>query len=258
MKKYIKEFLYFGFKQAYASIFGGILLAAILLTKFFWQDDFTIARYDFLFAFAVTSQIFLLLFKLENYQELKVILLFHVIGTIMEVFKTHVGSWVYPEANIIRIGGVPLFTGFMYSAVGSYIARAWKIFDFQFSNYPPKIYSLFLCVAIYINFFTHHYIWDFRYVLFICTFILFCKTRIYFKLEKTYRWMHLLIGFGLVSFFIWIAENFGTLGNIWLYPNQKEVWELVSFTKMGSWYLLMIISFVFVTLIHDIKRINEK
>lgn len=47
-----------------------------------------------------------------------VITIFHVVGTAMEVFKTHAGSWVYPEENFFRIGGVPLFSGFMYAAVG--------------------------------------------------------------------------------------------------------------------------------------------
>ncbi len=31
-------------------------------------------------------------------------------------------SWIYPEALFLRIAGVPLFSGFMYAAVGSYIA----------------------------------------------------------------------------------------------------------------------------------------
>ena len=42
------------------------------------------------------------------------IAIFHVVGTAMEVFKTAVGSWIYPGDAFFRIGGVPLFTGFMY------------------------------------------------------------------------------------------------------------------------------------------------
>ena len=64
--------------------------------------------------------------------EAKVILMFHAVGTVMEIFKTSAGSWIYPEANLLRIGGVPLFTGFMYAAVGSYLARVWRLFDFRF------------------------------------------------------------------------------------------------------------------------------
>jgi uncharacterized membrane protein YoaT (DUF817 family) len=32
---------------------------------------------------------------------------------------------------------VPLFTGFMYAAIGSYIARCWRLFDFRFTRHPP-------------------------------------------------------------------------------------------------------------------------
>ncbi|MGR5503916.1 DUF817 family protein, partial [Vibrio sp. DNB22_10_4] len=84
-------------------------------------------------------QIALLWLKLETWDEAKVILMFHVAGTGMEVFKTAVGSWIYPEASLLRIGGVPLFTGFMYASVGSYIARAWREFDLRFSHHPPLV-----------------------------------------------------------------------------------------------------------------------
>ena len=61
--------------------------------------------------------------------------------------------------------------------------------------------------------------------------------------------MPLLIGFVLVALFIWFAENIGTLSRAWVYPNQTDGWEPVSIGKLGSWLLLMIISFVLVTFI---------
>ena len=61
----------------------------------------------------------LLLLKMERIAEAKVILIFHVAATTMELFKTAKGSWIYPEPNLVRIMGVPLFSGFLYSAVGS-------------------------------------------------------------------------------------------------------------------------------------------
>ena len=71
----------------------------------------------------------MLAFRLETWAEARVILVFHVVGTIMELFKTAAGSWIYPEPSILRIADVPLFSGFMYAAVGSYIARIWRIFE---------------------------------------------------------------------------------------------------------------------------------
>ena len=64
-------------------------------------------------------------------------ILVFVVGTAMEVFKTSMGSWTYPEAAIFRIEGVPLFSGFMYATVGSYLARVSRLFDFRFTRHPP-------------------------------------------------------------------------------------------------------------------------
>jgi uncharacterized membrane protein YoaT (DUF817 family) len=58
------------------------------------------------------------------------------------------------------------------------------------------------------------------------------------------------LGFFLVALFIWFAENIGTFARAWTYPGQETGWEPVSLAKLGSWYLLMIISFVLVSLIH--------
>jgi uncharacterized membrane protein YoaT (DUF817 family) len=117
------EFLRFGIKEGWACLFGGLMCALLIGTYLFYPKGVALARYDFLVLAAVAIQIALLAFKLETLEEAKVILLFHVVGTAMEVFKTQVGSWIYPEPSVLRIAGVPLFTGFMYAAVGSYLAR---------------------------------------------------------------------------------------------------------------------------------------
>ncbi len=246
----LSEFLHFGFKQAWACLFGGLMLAALVITKLLWSPDLPLSRYDFMFIFAIAVQIAFVRLRLETPQEIKVIFIFHIVGTVMEIFKTHMGSWAYPEENLIRIGGVPLFSGFMYSAVGSYIARVWRIFDFKFTNYPRRDLTVLLCALIYINFFTHHFTADIRQFLFAFTIILYARTWVYYKPHETYQKMPLLLGFFLVSFFIWIAENAGTFAAAWRYPDQTHEWTIVSPHKMGAWFLLMIISFVLVTLLH--------
>lgn len=238
-------------------MFAGLMLAAILLTKWFWPEQTVLARYDFLLIWAIVIQLIMVSFKLEHPNEIKVILIFHLVGTVMEIFKTHVGSWNYPEENWARIGGVPLFTGFMYGAVGSYIARVWRIFDFRYTGYPPIWTTIFLSVLIYINFFTHHYTIDIRNGLFAVAILLFSRTWIHFKPHQHHRKMPLLVGFVLVSFFIWIAENLGTFAAAWTYPDQADGWNVVSLAKMGSWLLLMIISFVLVTLVHPLKTMPQ-
>ncbi|PTY36518.1 hypothetical protein BGP77_04265 [Saccharospirillum sp. MSK14-1] len=244
----------FGLKQAYACLFGGFLLLIMLVTHFWYPLD-TLHRYDFIFIAAIVAQIVLLATGLETWRESVVILVFHWVATVMELFKTSdaIGSWVYPEPAFFQIANVPLFTGFMYSAVGSYIARIWRIFDFRFSHYPPTWTTVILVVFIYLNFFTHHYWWDMRWLLVGLTGWLFYRSVIFFKVYETYRRMPLLVGWLLVALFIWLAENLATYANIWIYPNQSDQWQLVSLSKLSSWYLLMLLSFVLVSLINRVE-----
>ena len=167
--RFLFEFLMFGIKQAWACLFGGIMVALVFGTHYLWPRDAPLARYDFLVLAAVAVQAAMLGFRLESWNEAKVIFAFHVTGTVMELFKIQAGSWIYPEPGILRIGMVPLFSGFMYAAVGSYLARVWRIFDFRFSHYPPVWTTVLLALAIYVNFFTHHWWPDVRLGLFAVT-----------------------------------------------------------------------------------------
>ena len=180
------------------------------------------------------------------------IVVFHVIATLMELFKTSdaIASWHYPGEYVIGIGNVPLFAGFMYSAVGSYIARVWRIFDFQYSHYPPVWLTVLLAVAIYLNFFTHHYMFDLRWLLLAACVAMFFRCHIYFKIDRVHRSMPLLLGWLLVAHFIWFAENISTFANVWIYPTQREGWQPVAPAMLVSWYLLMLVSFVLVSLVN--------
>lgn len=244
------EFVVFGLKQGWACLFGGAMLFLIIATRYGWPDAAPVSRYDFLFLAALSLQIGMLLFRLETLGEAAVILIFHVVGTVMEVFKTGAGSWVYPEAAFFHIAGVPLFSGFMYASVGSYLARISRIFDMRYSGYPSRGLTLALAVVIYVNFFTHHFLPDFRLPLFAATAALYLRTRVHYRVFRHRHRMPLLVGFLLVALFIWFAENIGTWSRAWIYPAQAAGWAPVSLAKLGSWYLLMIISFVLVTLIH--------
>jgi uncharacterized membrane protein YoaT (DUF817 family) len=252
------EFLLFGFKQGWACLFGGLMLALLLATHFFYPKDAALARYDFLTLSAIAIQIGMIAFRLESWREVKVIAVFHVVGTIMELFKTSAGSWVYPERGVLHIGAVPLFSGFMYAAVGSYIARIWRIFRIRLDPYPPLWTTGVLGAAIYVNFFAHHWLPDVRIGLFVATVLLFSSARFHYTPFRTERWMPALLGFLLVALFIWFAENIGTFARAWSYPNQKHGWEMVSLAKLGSWYLLMIISVVLVSYLHGTDAPEEE
>lgn len=243
----VAELVMFILKQGWAALFGVLLLGAILISRAVWQPDWPVARYDALFVFAIGVQILFLRFRLESWEEARVIALFHLTGTAMEWFKVHAGSWAYPEPGIFKLLNVPLFSGFMYAAVGSFMARVIRLFDMVFAPFPPLWTLWALAVAIYVNFFAHHFLPDIRLVLFAATVLLFTRTRIWFRIGGWY-WMPLPLAAFLSSFALWVAENIGTLTGTWLYAGQS-VLDRVSFAKMGSWYLLLFVSFATVMVV---------
>lgn len=240
---FFKELGIFAWKEAQACLFAGAFFILLLLSYPISQVG--IARYDFLLVGAILVQLVFICFKLETWEEMRVIFLFHILGFALEAFKTNpaIGSWAYPESAFFKIGTVPLYSGFMYSAVGSYINRAWKIFGLQFTNHPPYPWSLLVSALIYLNFFTHHFIWDARWVLSGLVLLLFVNTWVHFTIVKTPRKMPLAISFVLIGFFIWVAENVSTLLGAWKYPDQSHHWAMVSPQKICCWFLLVIISF---------------
>ncbi|MCP5080756.1 MAG: DUF817 domain-containing protein [Alphaproteobacteria bacterium] len=246
---WLVEFTMFVLKQAWACLFGLLFIVMLIGTSLIWQPEWALQRYDALFVFAVTTQVLFLLLKLESWREAKVILIFHIVGTVMEVFKLHMGSWNYPEPGLVKLGGVPLFSGFMYACVGSYMARVIRIFDMRFAPYPPFWITVLLALAIYGNFFWHHFTYDIRLILFAATILIFWRTRVWFFVGRHPRWMPLPLAAFLSSFFLWLAENVGTFTGTWAYKGQAT-WQLVGFAKLGSWYLLLYVSFLLVTLVY--------
>lgn len=250
----MREFLVFGIKEAQASIFAGSFFVLLFLSSHI--PLFGLARYDFLFLSALALQAILYFAKIETKDEVKTIFLFHIVGLMLELYKTSamVGSWSYPEDAFFKIATVPLYSGFMYAAVGSYIAQAWRILKLDLTNHPWYGYMLALCTAIYINFFTNHFFWDVRLLLIPAVFILFWKTRVHFTVvEGKRRSMPLNLGFLLIAFFIWIAENISTYLGAWKYPDQVHVWNVVSTSKITSWFLMVIISFIIVAYLKHYK-----
>ncbi|HSX00980.1 MAG TPA: DUF817 domain-containing protein [Candidatus Saccharimonas sp.] len=244
----------FAVKQAWAALFGGLMLAALVLTAYVplpW-----LARYDWLFLAAIAIQAFMLLAKLERPYEVITIVTFHLTGLAMEIFKTApaIASWSYPGPAFFKVAAVPLFSGFMYAAVGSYMARAWRVFRLTFSHYPYRPATALLALAIYTNFFTHHYTYDVRYILFALILLIYGRVWVSYTINTVTRRMPLVVAFALIAFFIWVAENVGTYVKAWLYPGQLLAWHPVSLSKLGSWALLMVISYILVDLLQYARR----
>ncbi len=252
MRSIMIELWHFFIANARASYFGAFLLSVFLITEIVTIPF--ISRYDFIFLTAVGFQICALLFKFEQLKEFFVIIIFHILATGMELFKTNptIGSWAYPGIGetFFALSTVPLFSGFLYSAVGSYISRAFMYLKLTYKHFPAYYNLWILAVLIYINFFTHHFFYDLRYILFVYVVCVFFRTSIHFQVYEKVRKMPFLLAAFLTAFFVWIAENIGTFTTIWLYPSQIEYWHLVSFNKIGSWFLLLILSFALVSIIY--------
>ena len=268
---WMAETVMFFAKQAWAALFGLLFLAALIISKAVWQESWVISRFDGLFVFAIVTQAFMLWSRLESWEEARVIVIFHLTGTIMEFFKVDQGSWTYPEEAVIMIAGVPLFSGFMYASVGSYVARATRIFDMKFAPYPDLRVTFLFGALCYINFFTHQMIItipytgigpidvpDIRVPLFIASVMIFGRTRVWFFAGRRAHWMPMPLAALMCGLVLWVAEFIGTtVTATWLYAGQNR-WETVSFAKMGSWYLLLYVAFVTVTLVSRSALIPHK
>ena len=241
--------LNFGTKAASAALFGLLLLIAFAVTAPMGsQEYYGFFRYDYLLFYALSIQVCLIYLKLESWAEAKVIALFHIMAMGMEIFLTHpaIASWQYPQPAVFKLLTVPLFAGFMYSAVGSFFARSLRLYKVSFENLPRFANMLCLAVLSYLNFMTKFFIPDYRLVLFAWSIIIFWKTKLYFKLSDSRFKVPMLPILLLLAFLIWIAENISTFYKIWLYPSQVDAWHMVGWGKLGSWYLLLLLSLVLV------------
>lgn len=250
--EFIRKLWVFGYHQALSCIFPVMIFGALGLTKVVEIPG--LPRYDLILLICVLAQIGMLVSKLETWDELKVICVFHVIGLMLELYKVHMGSWSYTEEGWSKIGGVPLYSGFMYASVASYICQAWRRMNLRITGWPLPVLTVLISAAIYANFFTHHYVWDARWLLTALLFVVFGRTMVYFDVDgKTLR-MPLVLSFLLIGFFIWIAENISTFLGAWTYPGQERTWSLVHIGKISSWFLLVVISVIIVAQLKHLKQ----
>lgn len=255
LSRVLVEFLYFGIKNARACIFVGLFFGAVFTVP--RAGLWGIPRYDVLLVAALAVQVWMVWGKLETFDEVKAITLFHAIGFALEVFKVSGGikSWAYPDFGYTKVLGVPLFAGFMYAAVGSYMIQAWRLFDLRVLHHPPYWMAAVIALLVYANFFTHHFIGDYRWYLAACALGLYARSTFIFRPLDRDRKMPLLLAFVLIGFFIWMAENIGTLFGVWKYPHQMGAWSMVHVGKWSSWSLLVVMTF---TIIANLKHIKAR
>ncbi|HUM45295.1 MAG TPA: DUF817 domain-containing protein [Chitinophagales bacterium] len=252
---FLKEFFAFGIKQVLCCIFPAFIFFILLLSRKI-ELPF-LYRYDFLLLMCIAMQAVMYFTKMETKDELLVITLFHLIGLAMEIFKVHMGSWSYPEEGWTKVFRVPLYSGFMYASVASYICQAWRWFELKITGWPGAIWAIGICITIYLNFFTHHFVYDLRYLIIPLLLIIFFKTKVYFHTNGHIRRMPLVVSFLLIGFFVWIAENIATFLGAWKYTYQHSGWQMVTTGKITSWFLMIVISIIIVIELKFIKQRRE-
>ncbi|WP_243324237.1 DUF817 domain-containing protein [Geothrix sp. SG200] len=254
-RRFLAEFWSFGLKEARACLFAGLFFGAVFSMP--RGGLMGLPRYDLLLLVALGIQGWMVWSRLETLDELKAITLFHAIGFALEAFKTSQGirSWSYPDAAYTKVLGVPLFSGFMYAAIGSYLIQAWRLLHVRVVHHPPYWMAWVLATLVYANFFTHHFIGDVRWYLAACALGLYARATVIFRPLDRERRMPLLLAFVLIGFFIWLAENVSTFLGIWRYPNQLGAWSRVHVGKWSSWSLLIIMTF---TIVANLKHIKER
>lgn len=254
---FFREGLAFGLKEARACVFAGGFFLILVGTRFLQIPG--VARYDLILGLSLALQALLVWQRVETWDEVKTLTLFHAFGLALELFKTHpaIGSWSYPGPGLFKVHGVPLYSGFMYAAVASYMTQAWRLFDLRILRYPDHRLSAVLMAAIYLNFFTHHFIPDLRWPLSLAVLWVFRHTWVGFTVlpKGRRRRMPLVAAFLLIGFFIWVAENVATWAGAWAYPDQRLGWRPVGLGKVHSWSLLVILSFVCVA---DLKHLKVR
>ena len=247
----LREFFWFGLKEARACLFAGLFFVAVFAMP--RTGLFGLPRYDALLLWALAVQAWMLWARLESFDEFRAICLFHVVGFVLEAYKTRIGMWSYPDFAYSKFLGVPLFSGFMYAAVGSYIIQAWRLLDVRIRHHPPYWMAVGAALLIYANFFTHHYIGDYRWYITALVLGLYARATVVFRPLDRERRMPLLLAFVLIGFFLWLAENLSTFYAIWSYPNQMGAWSKVHLGKWSSWSLLVIMTFTIVAGLKHVK-----
>jgi uncharacterized membrane protein YoaT (DUF817 family) len=205
-----------------------------------------LARYDWLFLLCIAVQLLMVATKLETWRDAAVVGVFHLLGIGLELYKVSNGSWSYPEQSVLAVGPVPLYAGFMYGSVASYMCLAWKKHSLRAADWPSAWVTLPLAAAIYVQFFLPAWSLEARVLMVGVVAFVFRRSSVHFDCIGE-RWhIPMPLAFGLIGSMIYVAENIATYLGAWSYPYQLAAWTPVHATKLLSWILLMTVSLIVV------------
>ncbi|MGY1814674.1 DUF817 domain-containing protein [Blastococcus sp. SYSU D00820] len=238
----MRQLLRFGWIEAQCCLFAVLFFAGLALVR---VVPLPVDPADALLLWCLGVTLVLWLLRWETGREVAVVFGFHLVGLVLELFKVAQGSWSYPDTGTFAVGGVPLYSGFMYAAVGSYVCQAWRRLDLRITGYRPWA-TAGVAALVYLNFFTSHVVADVRLVLAAALLVVTRRAWVHYTVGARRYAMPLALSFVLIGFFLWVAENAATFLRAWQYPSQESVWTLVHAAKLGSWSLLVVVSIVLV------------
>ena len=245
------EFLVFGLKQAWACLFGGAMLALIIGTRLWWPDEAPLARYDFLFLAALVDP--------DRHARLQAGNARRSQGDPDLPRGRHGDGDIQDVGRLVDLSGGELLPDRRRAAVlrlhvcgGRLLPRPHPAhLRHALHRYPPLWTTVVLCVA------------DLRQLLRASFHAPTCATccsrrrpRSTCAPSSTTASSASATACRCCSASCWWRCSSGSPktsapgrapGSI---PDRQTAWTPVSIGKLGAWYLLMIISFVLVSLVH--------
>ncbi|MCP4805863.1 MAG: DUF817 domain-containing protein [Proteobacteria bacterium] len=223
---------------ALASLFPGFVLGALAVSQALSVPG--LPRYDALLVAMLAFQVGLLVTRVETPLEFGTIFGFHLMGVTLEMWKVAHGGWAYPEDAFSKVLDVPLYSGFMYASIGSFIFALGRHLDVRIAGWSR--WAVPLGVFAYVNFWTNVWLPDLKPLICVLALAVFWRTRLYVMDRK----VPILFVFPVLGVAVWMAENWGTLFGSWEYPRQLDGWTWVPEDKLGSWTVLCMVSAVIV------------
>ena len=211
---YIKQLLHFTYEQALSCLFPVVIFLTLALSKIVSIPG--LYRYDFILIACLLMQWIMYKTGLETKDELKVITVFHLIGLLLEIYKVHFGSWSYPEEAYSKILSSTLQRLYVRKCRKLHMPSVEKV---AFKN--ASLAESYFCRAVrsydLLQFFTHHFTYDFRWILTLLLFIVFSRTFVQFSLQGVTYTMPLVLSFSLSDSSFGLqrtSQHFSEHGNI--------------------------------------------
>ena len=253
----LRGFARFFLAQTRASVFALGVFAGLALS---WLP-MPLARYDFLLLWCLGLQGWMIVSGRERGREIAIVGAFHLLGLGLEAYKVRHGSWSYPEAALTKLplggSGVPLYSGFMYAGVASYMMSARRLFRLEFLRTPPSWVLALLLAAIYANFLLARTFGDVRWPLLAGIGVVLSRWTVAFDYGQGRSRMPVLVSLFLIGLFVYFAENLCTSLGAWVYPHQRAGWRPVEAGKIVSWGLMSGVAFLALTLLGGFRANRE-